>query len=438
MNAMQTDFVKWFRNVAPYVHSHHGTTVVINLGGELLDSDHLQTTVHDIALLSRLGIKPVITFGARLQIEQALASNGLSSNYSQGLRVTDKATMDVIEQVIGGIRIKLEAMLSVSLPNSPMAGSSIQVSSGNYVMAKPAGVVDGVDLQQTGVVRRIDCVAIQQQIEAGYIVLIPPLGYSITGEVFDLSAVELAGELAVHLQTDKLIYLLPESEGLHELKTPGHMIQQQVETLLAQHKEEYQSPYPELRQAVIACDGGIPRVHLINQTDDGGLLVELFSRDGQGLLISKKPFDTLRKANIDDIAGILELINPLIDKGILAKRTREKIESELNDYMVMVRDGTVIACGALHVYPRQHIAELACLVVHEQYQRQDKGEQLFNILIREADDHHLEKIFVLTTQAQHWFIARGFVEGKISELPEDKQRVHDKQRNSKVLIKSLD
>ncbi len=435
----QTDhFVQWFRDVAPYVHTHRGKTMVLQISGELIESGQFESTIHDIALLNSLGIKLIIVFGARPQIERKLSKRSIESRYINGLRVTDEISLSCIQEAVGAIRLKLEAMLSLGLPNSPMAGARIQVSSGNYVTAKPFGVIDGQDLEYTGSVRRIDADVINRQTSQGEIVIIPPVGYSSTGELFNLSSLAVATHTAVSLAADKLIFMFPY-EGLKD--KDGNDIQQltqeEASTLVETDDKLTISPYTQISYAIGACSHGVGRVHLIDQNTGGGLLLELFSRDGIGTMISSLPFDDIRPATINDIAGILELIQPQEKQGSLVERSRERMELAINDYTVIVRDGTVIACSALHVYPDANVAELACLVVHDDYRHQNKGQMLFEVLERDASKNKIKKLFILTTQAEHWFMERGFVECKVDDLPMEKQSLYNYSRNSKVLMKEI-
>lgn len=436
-NSMNKDnFVRWFRDVAPYVHTHRGSTMVVHLSGELLLSNALQNTVHDIALLNSLGIKLVLTFGGRPQIEQTLSEHKIDSHYVEGLRITDQASLEIIQQVVGSLQLKLLGMLSMKLPNSPMAGARIQVTSGNYVTARPAGVVAGTDLQFTGRVRNVDAASINSQIDEGNIVVVPPIGYSITGDVFDLSALELATQLAIELQANKLLFLLPYA-GLTDAagNVLRQMTQQEAETIFNASSDQTCSPHAELYHAIQACQNSVERVHLIDHRTEGGLLQELFSRDGVGTLISQMPFDTIRPATSDDIPGILRLIEPLEQQGVIASRSQEHIELQLDDFLVMVRDGTVIACGALHDISDGPIAELACLVVHEDYQQQQKGLALFSKLEQRAINQQIKELFVLTTQAEHWFIERGFTQCPFTDLPAARQQQYNSVRNSKIFAK---
>lgn len=438
MSTKANEFVQWFRSAAPYIHSHRGKTFVLHFGGELIDSPVFPHLIHDIALLNSLGIRLVVVYGARPQIEALLEKQNIKPRLVNGLRLTDSAALEIVKQVAGTLRIQIEALFSMGLPNSPMAQARVKVSSGNFITAKPIGIINGVDLLFTGSVRRVDTDLIKHNLQNQEIVLIPPLGYSPTGEVFNLSSVELATQVAISLQADKLLFLMAEEGRKDEAGNMiEHLSQDQAQLLLQGKDLSDGSSYLQLSHGLQASKKGVARIHFINQSVDGSLMQELFSRDGIGTLLSTGPYDDLRQATIEDIGGILELIQPLEEDGIMVRRSREKMEMDISDYTVLMRDDAVIACAALHVYQEEAAAELACLVVHENYRKQSKGEELLLKAENDARKRGMKKLFVLTTHAVHWFLEQGFVEATIDDLPVAKKQLYNYQRNSKVLIKEL-
>jgi amino-acid N-acetyltransferase len=433
-------FVTWFRNSSPYIHAHRNRTFVINFGGEaLLNVDEFSNLIHDFALLRSLGVRLVLVYGIRPQINSRLEKQQLKAEFKNNLRITDDATLDCVKEAAGTVRVEIEALLSMGLTNSPMAGAKIKVASGNFVTAKPLGVIDGIDFCHTGVVRRVDHAGIHQQLDQHNVVLISPLGYSPSGEIFNLSSEDVATEVAVALQAQKLIFLTEQnccaSNGND--KQIQQMTTSEAKTLL--HQDTHLSAYKIgiLSAAIQSCERGVERVHLISRNQDGALLLELFTRDGVGTLISSSPFETLRPATLNDIGGILELIKPLEQQGILAKRSREKLEMEINDYIVIERDGLIIGCTAFHLLKNHDLAVMACLAVHPDYQRDGRGHRLFEYLLNKAKQQHLKKLFVLTTQTTHWFIERGFLTSSIKILPDELKSYYNPQRNSKILYKEL-
>lgn len=436
--------VDWFRQSAPYIHTHRGRTFVILFGGEAVEDSGFPHLIHDIALLSSLGVRIVLIHGARPQIEKQLTALNIESEFADNLRITLNENMPAVEQAIGQVRMSIEAQLSMGLPNTPMAGASLNVVSGNFVTAQPYGIHNGIDFGQTGNVRNINADAIDQHLQNNNIVLISPIGYSPTGEIFNLRAEDVATDTASALKADKLIFVM-ENNGVTDIN--GNLLQQlnlpQAETWFKKHRSKDQiskvnrDTQIHLHNAAQACREGVRRVHLLSRKIDGSLLLELYTRDGIGTLVTAENYEGLRHATIDDIGGILELIAPLEEQGILVKRSREQLELDINNFTVIERDGMIIACAAFLTFSENNVAELACLAVHEDYQVHGRGDDLLQHIEWQAKKNHLKKLFTLTTQTMHWFIERGFIECSIDDLPVEKQLLYNFQRNSKVLCKNL-
>lgn len=428
-------YATWFRHASPYINAHRGRTFVLMLGGEALRDANLPNIVHDLALLNSLGVRLVLVCGARPQIDAQLAARGVQVRYHHGLRVTDSDALHAVISAIGEVRAHVEALLSMGLPNSPMHGAQIRVVSGNFVTARPLGVLEGVDFQHTGEVRRIDHEAIHRQLAEGAIVLLTPIGYSPTGEVFNLSYEDVATQTAAALQADKLIVFGEESGWLDA--TDGLLrelrLSEAEDYLRAERDAER---LRRLRAMVSACRQGVARCHLLSHREDGALLRELFTRDGAGTLLMRDHYEHIRAASIEDVGGILELIAPLEADGTLVRRSRELLETEIECFTVVERDGSIIACAALYPYA-EGLAEIACVVTHPDYRRGQRGEQLLAHLERRARGLGMQQVFVLTTRTAHWFIERGFREGAVADLPMQKQALYNLQRNSKVFFKSL-
>jgi amino-acid N-acetyltransferase len=432
VNDTTQQYVNWFRHSSPYINAHKGKTFVLLFGGEALAHPNFANIVHDIALLNSLGVRLVLSFGTRPQVEEKLKQAGIESSYHNDLRVTDAATLQHVTETAGALRTRIEALLSMGIANSPMHGSNIHVCSGNFIIARPLGVQDGVDLQHTGEVRRIDWPAIANQLAQGSIVLLPPLGYSPTGEIFNLSKEDVAVHTALALQADKLI-VLDKLAGL--LDSDGNLIR---ELCLSDAREKLlQSSSSGAEAALAACQGGISRCHLISYEEDGALLQELFTRDGCGTMVVQDSYETIRSADIEDVGGILALIEPMEKDGILVHRSRERLETEIDHFTVIERDGMVIGCAALYPDINNRMGELACLVVHPGYRDAERGQSLLEALSARASSMELDTLFVLTTRTAHWFQERGFVAGDFEQLPGHKQSLYNYQRNSKVFIKSL-
>ncbi|HEY5790004.1 MAG TPA: amino-acid N-acetyltransferase [Gammaproteobacteria bacterium] len=429
-------FVAWFRHSSPYIHAHRGRTFVIGISGEAVSDPAFAAFLHDVALLSGLGIRVVLVHGIRAQTEQRLTAQGVASRYHDGLRITDATALAAVKEAAGTVRVEIEALLSMGVANSPMAGVRIRVASGNYVTAKPLGVLGGVDFCHTGTVRRVDAEAINRQLGDGALVLVSPVGYSPTGEVFNLAYEEVAGSIAAALRADKLIYLVP-GEGI---RTPdGALLRQLTPAEAAElpHEELGEEAESAFAAAVEACRRGVRRGHLIGWAHDGALLLELFTRDGVGTMVTSERYDLIARATIDDVGGLLELIAPLERHGVLVARSREQLEMEIDRFTVLKRDGAIIGCGALYPFPDDGMGELGCLAMHPDYDREGRGGELLERIERQARELGLAKIFVLTTQTAHWFAERGFAPARVEDLPMSRKALYNYQRNSKVYIKTL-
>ncbi len=436
---LKNEFVHWFRSSSPYIHAHRNKTFVIGFGGEAVLADDFNHHVHDFALLNSLGIRLVLVHGIRPQIDQRLRLLGCVPKFHNNLRITDEPALQCVKEAAGLVRVEIEALLSLGLANSPMAGAKVKVASGNFVTAKPQGIIAGVDYGNTGEVRRIDSTAIHQLLDHDNVVLISPIGYSPTGEVFNLSYEQVATSVAIALKAEKLVLLTEQDCPVSE---PGGEIPQMTTaeacTFLEQHPDLPESTSRPLKAAIQSCEAGIDRVHLLNRTRDGALLLELFTRDGEGTLISSTPYEELRPATLNDIGGIIELIKPLEQEGTLAKRGREKIEMEITDYLVIERDGLIIGCVALHANLLRKIGAIACLAVHPDYRRSARGGRLLDYAQRRAKQLHLQRLYVLSTQTSHWFLERGFTAMDADGLPEPLKDLYRPERKSKVFYKNID
>jgi amino-acid N-acetyltransferase len=426
--------IRWFRNTAPYINAHRGKTFVLMFGGEVAQHENFATLIHDIALLNSLGVRLVLIHGSRPQIDQRLARAGLESAFHQGMRITDTAVLEHVKDAAGSLRAQIEALLSMGLPNSPMQGARIRVCSGNFVTARPIGVVSGVDFQHTGRVRRVDAEGIRRQLHEGATVLLSPLGYSPTGEIFSLALEDIAVNCASAIGADKLL-LFGSAEGITDAQ--GELIRQlavgEIDALAVADEEQAAL----LHTARRACLAGVPRCQIIGYRDDCALLQELFTHDGSGTLVANDDYERARVANIDDVGGILELIEPLEQQGVLVKRSRELLETEIGQFRLLERDGRIIACAALYPFPEEGCGEIACIVSHPDYRGGQRGRRLLTELELEARRQGLDRVFVLTTQTAHWFIEQGFAESSREALPGRKQALYNLQRNSKVFFKPL-
>jgi len=436
INNSDQNYVKWFRNAAPYINAHRGKTVVLMFDGEAVNHPNFANIIHDISLLRSLGVKLVVVHGARPQIEERMETRGLQQNIANNIRITDAETLVAVKDATGSLRLHIEALLSTGLVNSPMHGSRIRVSTGNFVIAKPMGVREGIDYKYTGCVRRIDSEGINLQLDYGSIVLLSPIGYSPTGEVFNLALEDVATQTAIALKADKLI-ALTEDEGLidHSGKLIRSCSVRTVRTLLDNNDCHVRQL---LLRSIIQCgENGVERCHCVSYQSDTALLQELFTRDGAGTLIAKDHQEQICTATIDDVAGILELIQPLEEEGVLVKRSRELLEMEIGRFTVLKKEDVIIACAALYSYPEANMGEIACVVIHPDYRKGNRGEHLMDAIENKAKSMGMTAVFVLTTVSSHWFLEQGFIEQPMEKLPDGKKEMYNFQRKSKVFIKEI-
>jgi amino-acid N-acetyltransferase len=437
-------FVPWFRAVAPYMHAYRGKTFVVAMAGELIAAGKLNAFVQDLAILHSIGIRLVLVHGFRPQVNEQLAAKGHVSRFSHGLRITDEVALDAAQEAAGQLRFEIEAAFSQGLPNTPMANSTVRMVSGNFLTARPVGIVDGVDFRHSGLVRRVDAVAIRRAIDIGALVLLSPFGFSPTGEAFNLTMEDVATSTAIALRADKLLFLT-EVPGIRENAQDADAAID-TELALADAKRMLAGlPAPTqpsdaafyLQHCVRACEGGVERSHILPFATDGALLLEVFTHDGIGTMVVDEKLESLREATADDVGGILQLIEPFERDGTLVRRERTEIERDIANYTVIEHDGIIFGCAALYPYPEARTGEMAALTVSAQVQGQGDGERILKRIEQRAKAMGLDSIFVLSTRTMHWFIKRGFVQVDPDRLPEARKRKYNWDRRSMVLVKKL-
>ena len=437
-------FVPWFRAVAPYIHAYRGKTFVVALAGEAIAAGKLNHFVQDLAILHAMGIKLVLVHGFRPQVTEQLAAKGHVTLFQRGTRITDKVARDAAQEAAGQLRFEIEAAFSQGLPNTPMANATVRVVSGNFLTARPVGIVDGIDFIHSGLVRRVDSAAIRRAIDIGALVLLSPFGFSPTGEAFNLTMEDVATATAISLQADKLVFMT-EMAGIRETPTdPDSSID--TELALVDAKRVLAALPPPtlpsdtafyLQHCVKACEGGVERSHILPFATDGALLLEVFTHDGVGTMVVDEKLESLREATSDDVGGILQMIEPFERDGTLVRRERTEIERDISFYSVVEHDGIIFGCAALYPYPEARTAEMAALTVSPLTQGQGDGERLLKRIEQRARAGGFESIFVFTTRTMHWFLKRGFKSVDPEWLPEARKRKYNWDRRSQVLVKKL-
>jgi amino-acid N-acetyltransferase len=446
-NVFAFTFVPWFRSVAPYIHMHRGKTFVVGIAGEAIAAGKLPNLAQDLALIQSMGVKIVLVHGFRPQVNEQLAAKGHTPKYAQGMRITDGIALDCAQEAAGQLRYEIEAAFSQGLPNTPMAGATVRVISGNFITAKPVGIVNGVDFQHSGLVRKVDVTGIHQTLQMGSMVLLSPFGFSPTGEAFNLTMEEVATSVAIALKADKLVFVT-EVPGIRvkplELESEDNPIDTELPLDSAQKLLEQlpQADQPTdigfyLQHCVKACQSGVERSHILPFAVDGALLLEVYMHDGIGTMVVDEKLESLREATSDDVGGILQLIEPYEKDGTLVKRDRNEIERDAGQYTVIEHDGVIFGCAALFPYMDSKTAELAALTVSPNSQSQGDGEKILKRIEQRAKLKGLESIFVLTTRTTHWFLKRGFVQTDPDWLPEARKRKYNWDRKSIVLVKGL-
>ncbi|MDO5087480.1 MAG: amino-acid N-acetyltransferase [Comamonadaceae bacterium] len=440
-------FVPWFRAVAPYIHMHRGKTFVVGVTGEAIAAGKLGSIATDLALIQSMGVKIVLVHGFRPQVNEQLAAKGHTARYSHSMRITDSVALDCAQEAAGQLRFEIEAAFSQGLPNTPMAGATVRVISGNFLTARPVGIIDGVDFKHTGVVRKVDAAGIARSLDAGALVLLSPFGFSPTGEAFNLGMEEVATSVATALKADKLIFLT-ETPGIRTRPEAPEGEDNPIDTeipLADARALLARLPAPEkptdtgfyLRHCISACEQGVERSHILPFAVDGALLLEIYVHDGIGTMVVDEKLESLREATADDVTGILQLIEPFEKDGTLVKRSRTEIERDIGNYTIVEHDGVIFACAALYPYPEARTGEMAAVTVSPQSQGQGDGEKILKRIEQRARSMGLQSIFVLTTRTMHWFLKRGFQPVEPDWLPEARQKKYNWDRKSQVLVKKL-
>jgi amino-acid N-acetyltransferase len=420
------DFVKLFRDSAPYLHAHRGSTLVAWLPGELLaDQSRLQQLAQDLLLLHTLGIRLVLVPGCRPQIEARLALANLTSAFHANERITSQDALPHVIDAVGTARLQIETALSRGLANTPGSYESPSVVAGNFVTAQPLGVREGVDFQFTGVLRRVNSEAIERALDANSIVLVSAIGTSPSGDQYNLSSQALAVATSSAIGADKLVLFSEQP------------IDSDGEQKALNAKQASQSDSGLVRSAAEAVARGVSRVHLLDACHDGSLLKELFTRDGDGLLVSDSQYDSLHSPSLDDVPGILALVEPLEEAGILVSRSREQIELELDRFVVLERDGMVVGCAALAQFDESGRGELYCFAVHPDYRGRGLAGELLAAVEGRAAVTGVTQLFVLTTRTADWFRENGFESSSVDKLPEPRREIYNAERNALIYVKDL-
>lgn len=448
--------IEWLRHTSPYINKHRGSTFVVWVSGTLISEDAFANLVHDLTLLCHLGVRLVLVHGMRPQIDAELLARGMQPRFGKPpqtnssaskyrVRITDSNAMPAVQSALASVRSNIESVFSTGLPNTPMSGAQVTLCSGNFVIAKPFGVRDGIDYYHTGEIRRIRSPQIKHILDNDMVVLLSPVGYSPTGEQFNLHSEDVATRAAIDLQADKLIFLHDDAHeaGTSDKSNHGNAALSAALREISATTVNAGNNLPTAMQplqgvidnSIYACRHGVPRCHIVS-TSDGALMKELFTRDGSGLMIDSGSYDTIRQAVTRDVSGIMALVKPLVDENILVHRSEQELERHINNFYVAERDGSVIACASLTLYGEQ--AELGCLAVHPDFRASGKAAEIVQHLAKIAVEKRCHSLFALTTRSGDWFREQGFAPDTLENMPTDRQQLHDAAaRGSKVFTRKL-
>lgn len=437
---VERTFVNTFRMSSPYINAHHGLIFVIHIPGELINEPLFASVMEDIALMRVVGVKLVLVLGPQALVSQRLQEEGIEYRFINGTRVTDSRILKIVKELAGSMRFEVECALAKGVTNMP-SKSRISVVSGNFFSAQPVGIIDGDDFGYTGKVRRIDVESINKRLSDGDIILLSNIGSSPSGQQFNCKAEDVAADCAAALQAEKLIFM-GAGETLYDRRNdrtiPNLSLKTAAKFLRLRARELPGDFYKSIQCSIYALERGVRRAHILNRYMNGVLLMEVFHRDGVGLMISRDLYEGFRPAQLKDVNGVKEIIRPLEERGILKPRPRTTLERDIQNFVVIERDGMIIACLSLIIMDDDPTwAELGCVAVHQDYRKLGKGDAMLGFTERMAYDKGVRNLFVLSTQSFDWFHERGFREVTVHDLPRSKQALYDKSRRSKIFHKIL-
>ncbi len=439
---MQTERI---RDVIRYIKKFKGSTIVIRMDDDVLDSPLFSSHIHDLSLLFETGISIVIIPGAANHISRVLDSYKIVWKIQDGVRVTTSEGMDLIKMAAFDVSNRIMTRLSAE---------RITAVIGNWVRARGRGVIAGVDYGSAGLVEKIHTESLRRAMEDGFIPILPCVGWTATGKPYNISSTELAVATAVALGAEKLFFLgcgstisvddydIPPAAALSPEGRVAAIPVDAIEEFITLNAgaDTPQVSSLELIDLLIqgrdACLKGVTRSHILDADIDGVIPAEIFSDLGSGTMIYRSNYGVFRTMTRSDIPAVLSLMNPFIENGILLPRTQEELEQQTQEFLVYEIDGGIRACAALHYYgPTQ--AEIAGLAVDESCAHMGIGPELMERLIRQARESGAAKVFVLTTQTADWFERFGFISAEIDQLPPERMAKWDKKRGSRLLILNL-
>ena len=417
------------RGILQYVPRFREKIFVIAIDGDVVASENFGNILLDLAVLRSINIKVILVHGAANQIERLAAERGVTLSNSDGTGMTDEATLKL--SVEAAIRVTNEIMQGLTTVD-------LRAVYANVIIAHPFGIRGGIDYLHTGKVERVDAHALHLFLNEGIIPVIPPIGFDGEGKTFRVNSDSIAFEVAEAVRAMKIIYLMAEDGLCSNGEVVQHLSIDEAEELLKAQKLKAKLA-SKIDYGALACRNNIPRVHLLNGLIDEALLTEVFSHEGIGTMIYSNEYQQIRRVFKKDVRGIMGLIRQSVDNEELIRRTRAEILAHLEEYWVLEIDRAMVGCVALHCYPEEKKAELACLYVAKASGGEGHGQRLMNFAERLAAEKGMQKILALSTQAFAFFEQKGgYREVLASELPPGRREKYDaSNRNSKVLMKDL-
>ncbi|MBK9576110.1 MAG: amino-acid N-acetyltransferase [Fibrobacterota bacterium] len=428
------------REALGYVARHRGEVFVIKLESGLVEASVFQSLMRDIASLHRMGIRVVVVPGSRRQIDAMLRTWEVESPMAGEVRVTTEEAMPFVTLAAFDVCNRIMTHLAESGANALI---------GNWVKARGLGVLDGIDYLLTGSVQSLRTEILRQLMGQEFVPIVPNIGWNSAGRPYNVSSTQLAMELAVQLGASKLFFLcderpevgpdlvLPEDVERGDSGMLSSLNLGQAEEFLDTNALRVSQPYRDyLRRALEACRKGVRRTHILDGQEDGALLREIFSQDGQGTMVFANEYDHIRRAEVRDVPDILRIQEPYVAQGVLLPRTAEQIEAKIGDYVVHEADGFIQGSAALHPFP-DGSAEVAAVAVAEHVRRFGVGRKIVQFLLQKAVRMGYDKVFLLTTQTSDWFADLGFERGDLADLPQDKVSAYDIKRRSLVFVRTI-
>ena len=434
------DPVTGIREVFNYIERFKNKIIVLKIEDTLIRKPLFPILIKDIVLLHKAGIKIIIVPGTRDTIDANFEKFGLKKEIHNNIRVTPKEALPIV---------KLAAMEVIQTYISHLEANGVSALMGNWVKAQSLGVLDGIDFQYTGQIKRIRSELIEQLLEQNFIPVISSMGWNSRGDTYNINSSEVAVRLCEDLDIVKLFFVgLDEGIQLPRENIPDFIDLRENGIIPEMNISEAKKIYSEyknllspkqlnyLSYALKACEFGVNRVHLVSGLTEGSILQEIFSSMGEGTMLYNNKYFTIRQARNADIVFMLNIMKYYVKKKILVHRDSSYIAEHIKDFFVYEIDNEIHGCGSIHCY-KDNSAELASIAVDSTYRSTGIGAEIVRFLVEKAKVYDVDKLFLLTTQTSDWFYQFGFVEGVLEDLPKEKRNSYNTDRNSRILVLKL-